>query len=365
MPLIAAADAQACEVTLLGNDPHSTARWQGYVAAASGATIYHDLAWREIFGRSLGYRSFYLMAQGRTGAVEGVLPLFRVPSFFGRARLVSVPFRDRGGVIADTPEAFLRLVAEAEKLRHANRWSGIELKSIEPYDDEIVTAAGLRRADHWVHSQTDLSRLNVEDLRQVLGDKTRNMLRQAEQAGLRIEESVDPASVDDWIDVYSQSQRNLGLPGFSGSFFRRILNSLGARGLARLVLVRSPSGEAAAGSIIFVENERLIYGYSASTAAGREARANDLMLAHLLEAACREKKHWLDLGSDSPLQAGLLFFKRKWRAKQSPVPSYFIGDEPPAMDSSMEKFQMARAIVSRTPRIVSRLCLTPLVRYLG
>ncbi|MBO6719063.1 MAG: GNAT family N-acetyltransferase [Rhizobiaceae bacterium] len=349
---------------VLGGDADIKA-WQDFLAAKPEAGIYHDLAWRDIFA-SLGYRSRMLAAIDATGQIGGVLPLYRVPSLGRRPRLVAVPFRDRGGALFNGPDAFGALVASAGKVAADERAANVVLKTIEPYPAAAVEAAGLARSDYWVHSETDLRQLDADTLLRRLGDKTRNMIRQAEQAGLHVNEVEPHPNLDRWLHVYRKSQHLLGLPAFPGRFFERMLRLLGAGEKAKLFLVNDRDGNTVAASIVFLEKTRVIYGYSASTPLGREARANDLMLFRLLTWSMERGLQRFDMGSDSPLQEGLLFFKRKWLAKQTVIPTYHMGDSPAApVDSSTGRFAGVRKIVARLPEPVSRLGLTPLIRYFG
>lgn len=366
--MLPTADAgpSACIVTLLGSEPAAILKWQDYVARSPNATIYHDVAWRDVFHRSLHYRSYYLTAMDAQGVVSGVLPLFRVPSLLGRPKLVSIPFRDRGGVVADDAEVLLALVGAAERLRRELSASVLELKTITPYSDAVVERTGLQRTDHWVHSEVETAGLAGHDLMRMLGEKTRNMIRQAQNAGLAVENSAGEGALEDWMSIYRASQHHLGLPAFPRTFFDSMLRLLGAYDKARLLVVRDRQKSPMAACIVFVDKQRLIYGYSASTTAGREARANDLMLFHLLEWACANGIRWFDLGSDSPLQEGLLFFKRKWRAKQKTIPTYRLGENGAVEnDSSSARFDLARRAVRMLPERAAHVVTAPLVRFFG
>lgn len=349
----------------LGTSPSDVDAWQDYVTNRQAATIYHDLAWREIFG-TLRYSSHMLVAKDDAGQIGGVVPLYKVPSLGGKARLVAVPFRDRGGAVFDDAEAFSALVAAAEQLRVESGAAHVVFKTTDPYPANETDAAGLARVDHWVHSETDLAQLDPDTLQRRLGDKTRNMIRQAEQAGLRVSEVEPHLHLDDWMQVYRRSQHALGLPAFPRRFFERLFLTLGHDGRARLFLVTDSGGTAVAASIMLLEHARAIYGYSASTRHGRDARANDLMLAHLLQWALAHRLQHFDFGSDSPLQSGLLFFKRKWLARQTAIPTYYLGGTPSSqIDSSSSQYGTVRWLVRHLPERVSRLGLTPLVRYFG
>jgi hypothetical protein len=89
----------------------SEAEWETYVAAHPDASGYHQWCWRGVFERVFGHEAIYLAARRRkTGAVAGVLPLVSFKSLlFGRF-LVSLPFVNYGGVLADDDE-----VARAEQ----------------------------------------------------------------------------------------------------------------------------------------------------------------------------------------------------------------------------------------------------------
>ncbi|QWG14874.1 GNAT family N-acetyltransferase [Bradyrhizobium sediminis] len=354
-------------VRILGETPDEVARWQAYVATAPAATIYHDIAWREIFRLALGYRSYFLVAEDRLGRIRGIFPLYRVPAMFGRPRLVSVPFRDRGGPLFDDPATFTALLDEAKRLKIDIGASHIEFKTIVPYPEPVIVGTGLIRADHWMHSVTSLAGLSKTKLLKAVGDKTRNMIRQAERAGLQVVETdITSAAITSWYRLHQSSQKGLGLPPFPRPFFEKLFADLGPRRLARLFQVNDASGSVIAGCIVLMDRDTAIYAYSVSLPINRHARPNDLMLfrvmCRLIEEGCRR----FDFGADSPSQSGLLFFKRKWLAEQTTIPRYYVGEQAPEMiDSSAGRFELVRSITRRLPLPIARATLAPLVRYFG
>jgi CelD/BcsL family acetyltransferase involved in cellulose biosynthesis len=352
-------------VRLLTEGPDEFSRWQAYVEGAPDATIYHDIAWRTIFGAHR-YTPFYLVAE-RTDRICGVLPLFLVPSLTERSRLVSVPFRDRGGPLFDDRATLEALIGKADQLRTELAADHVELKRISPFADADVANLNLSRSDYWVHSQTPLSGLDETKLLKALGEKTRNMIRQASRAGLRVlERDTDPAALVSWYRVYQESQRALGLPPFPFDFFRQMFAALGTRKLVRLFEVQQADGKAIAACIVFKDRTSGIYAYSASVPAGRNHRPNDLMLFHVISTLLNEGCARFDFGADAPSQSGLLFFKRKWLADQATIPRYYIGPKIPTMiDSSASRFEMIRNITRHLPLPIARGILAPLTRYFG
>lgn len=323
------------------------AAWEAYVAEHPAATIYHGLTWRAIFRESFGYRAHYLAAW-LEGGIVGVLPLFEVATPFSR-RLVAVPFRDRGGLLWDRAEGFRALVETAGELARERRARFVELKSVQPYpaalrggfsDDRL-----LEERFYWVHSRLDLRGLTPEELFRRVGAKTRNMVRQAERAGLKFELCPAGQGVERWYRVYLRSQSHLGLPPLPRGFFARML----ARQPVRVGLVLH-QGQAVAATIIFLFRRMAMYAYSASLPGLRGLRPNDFMLHRLCLFLLEQGVEELDLGSDAPSQESLLFFKRKWLAQQEPIPTYTLGRvETGAADSSHPRYRLAREVFRRLP----------------
>src|SRR5262249_1804132 len=148
------------------------------------------------------------------------------------------------------------------------------------------------------------------------------------------------------------TQQELGVPPFPRRFFAAMIRELGPTGNLKLFVVRRENAALSA-SIVFCHGDTAIYGYSASTPEGRQYRPNDFMLFKIITWAREQGLRRFDMGSDSPSQESLLFFKRKWLAEQKPIPTYVQGAGPSALnDSSDTKYNSARKLVRRLPRPV-------------
>src|SRR5688572_16974510 len=103
------------------------AEWDAYVVGHADATVDHLWAWRHIFEQVFGHRCLYLVAR-RDAAVVGVLPLVLFRSrLFGRS-IVSVPFLNYGGLLADDAEATLALTERARQTAREFRAAHVELR---------------------------------------------------------------------------------------------------------------------------------------------------------------------------------------------------------------------------------------------
>ncbi|MCC7487978.1 MAG: GNAT family N-acetyltransferase [Burkholderiales bacterium] len=348
----------------VAHEPQSMRRWEDYVAGHPDTTVYHGLAWRAIFEKGFGYPSWHLLArEPGEGPVRGALPLYLVRTPVSR-RLVAAPFRDRGGVLWDSPEAFAALVAHALEIGRSARAGSLRLKSLVPYPEREALALGLVESRHWVHSVAKLAGMTPETLWRGIGDKNRNMVRQARRRGLRCEPlAPSAANLDAWHRLHVATQKRLGVPPFPARFFEAMAGGLTASGGFVLLGVHDGAALRAA-TVLLVHRDTAIYAYSASDAGGQEARANDLMLYEAMRWLIGRGIGVFDMGSDSPRQESLLFFKRKWLARQSPIPHYTHGDAAP-VDSSDAKYAFARACFRLLPAPLLSGLGGALARYFG
>jgi FemAB-related protein (PEP-CTERM system-associated) len=347
-------------VRAIGRGEEDARLWRSYVASHPDVTTYHSLAWRAVLETSFGYRSWYLLAQTEDRVV-GCLPLFQVTSPLGR-RLVAVPFRDRGGVLWSHPDAFHALVREGARILAQQRASFLELKSVVDYPPELLEPHGLRERRYWVRSALDLHEASPKRLLQRVGKKTRNMLRQAERAGLVFTEERDALAT--WYPLHLITQKDLGLPPFSRRYFANLLRELGPEA-ARVFVVRRDQ-VAVAAAIVLLSGMTGSYAYSASLPAGRAFRPNDFMVFNLITWLGEQGFRGFDMGSDAPSQESLLSFKKKWGAEQASIPSYTLGEAADWIaDSSSPRYRRLRACFRHLPIPVLRALGGFTTRYFG
>lgn len=329
---------------------YDAADMRKYVESRPEATVYHLPQWRNIFRDGLGYRSFNLESKGSDGAMNGCLTLYLVRGLFS-CRLVAVPFRDRGGPLWSSPAALDELMTSALAVARQEGARVVSLKTVPAFDDDVAAAHGFLRHDHWIRSVVDLQQLDGDGYFRAIGPKTRNMIRQSERAGLTLEVPEAPLEkLADWHALHLATQQELGVPPFPRRFFAAMFRELAPSGNLRLFLVRRDDKILAA-SVVFRHGDTAIYGYSASAPDGRQHRPNDFMLFNIITWARQQGLRFFDLGSDSPSQESLLFFKKKWLAEQQPIPTYVHGAGPTALnDSSDSKYASARNVVRRLPR---------------
>ena len=79
----------------------SSEEWDAYVAGHPEATGNHQWAWRHVYESAFRHRTEYLVARRTGGALAGVLPLVIFNHRVCGRFMVSLPFVNHGGVLAD------------------------------------------------------------------------------------------------------------------------------------------------------------------------------------------------------------------------------------------------------------------------
>jgi hypothetical protein len=333
--------------------------WDEFVRRHPDASIYHLSDWARVLERGFGYAAKSLAIREGGGKIASVVPLFEVKGFTSR-RLSGVPFRDRGGVLATSPESERAAYLEARQAAKESGASRVVLKSCTPVNEEIARAEGFSVSRYWVHS---VMPLHKGDLWNRVGKKNRNMIRQAQRNALTFEWRSGRECAEIWHHLHRATQSRLGVPVFPRALFEAMFDE--GREWARLLVILGARGPVA-GGLFFASADRYIYGYSASTKDGQELRANDLMLFEALREAERSGAHSFDFGSDSPKQDSLLAFKKKWGAVQAltTVLSVPAGNEE-QNDSSSGLYSLARGVGRRLPPPLWAALTSPLVKKLG
>ncbi len=330
-------------------------QWDAYANAHPRGNVYHTQAWRGVTEEGFGHRAYYLRAVDSEGKFVGILPLFLVDGLFGR-RLVSVPMRDRGGVLADDADVASRLVGKAAELTRQLDCQYLELRSDSAPDQTVIRDHDLHCFHHWTTTRIDLTP-GTDALWKGLDRKAiRWAINKARKQGIRIEQDDSLKGVRLFYEMFARTRHQMGIPPFSFHFFEAIWRHMISTGKANLFVIwkdRTPIHA----MISLLSNDRFVPAYAAPQNEFRKLYPSELMIWHTIEWAAQHGFHTYDFGADSPQQFGLIWFKSKWGGRQHPMCySYYLNkqEHPPNFDSSDTSFSLARAVWPRLPAAVSK-----------
>ena len=213
----------------------SEAAWTAYVAQHPRATGYHEWAWRTVFTRAFGCEPIYISAR-RGERIVGVLPAVFLDSWlFGRS-LISLPYLNYGGVIADDAAAERVLFEYALSITRQKRCRHVELRHVEQHFSDLPCKR---------HKVTMLLPLQPSaPMWEALDRKVRNQVRKAQKSELTYA-SGGSELLREFYEVFARNMRDLGTPVYARRFFEEMLAAFPDR--ARIHVVSLKTTPVAAG----------------------------------------------------------------------------------------------------------------------
>ena len=330
------------------------AAWDQYVDRHPGSTFYHSSKWLRLLEETFGYkqRSLLLLEGNR---VVGVLPLLQVNGIVGK-RLVSSPFRDRGGVLVDADIDPMILCEEAISLCRSGRYRHLLIKQGDPLRHADVERCRLIERKYWVTTTIDLS-VGAECIWKKLKNNAQGPVKQASKQGIHVQRCCDEQGVEVFYDLFLENRRSLGTPAFPRAFFTGIWRAFDPGGKAVLMLAYKEN-TVLGGILLLVHNQTVIDGYAASRTEYRGYRPNDLLVWKAIEWAAGNGYRIFDFGADSPKQNHLLAFKRKWTGIHRSMHHYVYLHKDRTymeMDNSNERYRKIRSGIAKMPKPVFRI----------
>ncbi|MGE3957937.1 MAG: FemAB family XrtA/PEP-CTERM system-associated protein [Vicinamibacterales bacterium] len=285
----------------------AAAEWDHYVERHPGSVAYHLHAWRGVFERAFGHRTIYLAAR-RGGELAGVLPLVEMKSpVFGRF-LVSLPFVNYGGVLADDVETERLLFARAGTLAQEHRLDHVELRHFTPH------FPGAPSRQHKVTMLLPLAP-DPDAMWAVLDRKVRNQVRKAEKSGL-VSEVGGPELIDAFYPVFATNMRDLGTPVYARRLFEEVFAALPGR--TRMFVVRAADGRPVAAGVGLRHRDTVEMPWASSLREFKSASPNNLLYWEALKYAIGTGATTFDFGRSTPNE-GTYNFKAQWGAEPVPL----------------------------------------------
>ena len=330
--------------------------YTAYVRAHPARTAYHALGLRELIEDANGQRCHHLLARAANdGTVRGVLPLVHLKSSLFGDFMVSMPWFNYGGPLADDDVASETLMQAASDLAREHGCSHAEIRETSP------RAGWTARTDKV--SMTLALPDTVERLDKSLGSSLRAQSNKAVKAGCTFRVGGREL-LDDFYRVFCINMRDLGTPVQGRDFFEGLLELFGDD--AFLSVVSRDGRPLAAGFLLAHGGETLEIPWASSLRRANPLGVNMLLYRRTLgEAVARGYRHF-DFGR-STVGESTWRFKKQWGAVQRQLYWHYWtrdGDDMTGPSADSPKFRLAIAAWRRLPVALTRRLGPPLVRGL-
>ena len=299
--------------------------WDNYVSNHPEGLAYQFFAWGKAVKKAYGYETHYLLAE-KDNKICGVLPLidFRIPLL--GSSLLSLPYCDAAGILADHADIAQKLLQGALALA---RQSGAKchIRTNQPL------SAGYKNTTDKVRMLLDLPE-NSELFLASLKSKLRNKIKKPLKNGYKVKVGSHELT-GAFYSIFAENMRDLGSPVHSRSWIEAIVSEYKEK--VRIAVVFTPDGVPAASGIILLHPTTVSNPWASSLRKYNHMKPNMLLYSTLLSFASNNGFKRFDFGRSTP-DEGTYRFKEQWGAKPAQL---FWYDFPPAtgvgQDGSAEK----------------------------
>jgi len=327
--------------------------WYQYVENHLHATLYHLSIWKNIIEKTYGHKTYYLIAEQQpsnpNNPVVGILPLVHMKHPFFGNNLISIPFWDYGGVLADDKQTEKALLCEAMKLGKNLKVGYIELRHTQPLS--CLRELNPPNPTNSTNPTTYVTRSHKVRMLYELPESS-EMLMNSYKSKLRsqikkpLKEGLYPKVggielLEDFYKVFSINMRDLGSPVHSSKLMKNVLTEFSEK--AKIVMVYKDKQPLAASLIIGFKNT-LENPWASALREYSRLSPNMLLYWSMLEYACDNGYKYFDFGRSTP-DEGTYKFKKQWGAKPNPLYWHYISlNGQPIEKEIPEKFKFEKAI---------------------
>lgn len=257
-------------------------RWNRFITQSDSPSPLARFEWRRVLEATYGVETRFFIAE-RDEKVVGTLPTYTTRGISGRRSTYSLRFglRAQDPSVADSLMRPLAHAVDEERLSEALLTSGFHaLTDTWPVDRK--TTIGLTIG------------ANEEETWRSLRDKTRNMIRKAEKAGVEVVRGRE--RVGDFYAHYRHNMLRLGLQFHGSAFFRNILLEFGDD---TEILVASVGNKPIASMLLLFNGEFACYPYQSALHEHRRYAPIQLLNWHAMRRCMERGARWLDMGESS------------------------------------------------------------------
>lgn len=313
--------------------------WDTYVSSHPDATLYHLSGWKNVIEKTYGHKTYYLIAQrpepcavSPSSGVQptthnerlapakpvGILPLVHLKHFLFGNNLISIPFFDYGGILADDQETEIALLNEAIKLTKNIGAKSIELRQINPINslESQIQNSEFKIKNFNIVTHSHKVRMLIElpessdELMKSFKSKLRSQIRRPLKEGLTAAiGGVD--LLDDFYRVFSINMRDLGSPVHSKRLIQNVLYEFSDK--SRIVIIYKDELPMACSMIISFK-DTLENPWASSLREFSRLAPNMLLYWTMLRYACDNGFNKFDFGRSTPGE-GTYKFKEQWGAR--------------------------------------------------
>jgi hypothetical protein len=331
--------------------PDASSAWRTALSTLPGAIFYHRERWLEALRSCYGL-DLRVATLHRGGKLRAAVVFAHSKRLFS-TRLISIPFSDRGEVLAADDEGRRDLM---RALAAANPKASIEIRG-------TAGPAPWANVDCFLHWTLDVNR-SFGDLYSGLGRTVRNGVKRARKDGIQIERGTSEEFMSRFFELQLETRRRLGVPPQPLKFFEAVHEKFSGNGDCQIWFA-THQGRDLAGLVMLREGTELCYKWSARSD-GAHPGANHLLVVAMLEEYAGKARS-IDFGRCDSRNQGLIRSKADLGCTSIPLPYAFFPSAPSHISSEVLSgpARVLSSIWKRLPLWATRLLGEAMYRYVA
>ncbi len=346
--------------------PSHETLWDDYVLNHPRGIGYQLFAWKKTMEAAYHLKTEYLMAESGNSIV-GVLPLAVIKAPFLSPSLVSLPYCDAAGPLADNEDTQKKLLQAAANIKDFSQKASQnipvqDIRGIDPFAGIPPEAIAHEEKVRMIMELPESS----QQLWTSLKSKVRSQVRKAEKNGL-VARMGKQSLLNDFYGIFCENMRDLGSLPHGFSWFSCLVRFM--KDQVRICVVYTRDGVPAAAGLIICHPNVVSIPWASSLRKYNRTNANMLLYWTLLKFCADRQYPVFDFGR-STRGEGTFRFKRQWGA--SPAPLYWaefqgrhLKTPSPSSKTGRQPRLLAEQILSRLPIRVSKILGTQTRKYIS
>ena len=341
------ASSNQISIALLNNENQD---WNRYVDSNPAASIYHRSEWKALIHSVFGHDCYYFYAHNNNAEIVGVLPLVRLKSRLFGDFIISMPYFNYGGPIANSLSIEQKLIQAAN-----NQAKNLGVNHVE-YRDDIAREELVVRTEkvNMILSLPDTH----DNLFNTFTSKLRSQIKRSQREGTQVSFGGKEC-LDDFYTVFARNMRDLGTPVYGKSFFNEILQSFAEH--SKIIVIRIGNRPVAAAFLLGYK-DTLEIPWASTIKDVNHLSINMLLYWEILKFAIENRYRYFDFGRSSK-DSGTFRFKQQWGAQPKQLYwHYWLAEdvELPKLNPDNPKYALAISVWKRVPIFITKR-LGPLI----
>lgn len=335
-------------------------RWDAYVKNHPLGTHCHLASWGQVIENAYQHKCYYLMAED-SNRVVGILPMVHLNSLIFGNSLVSMPFLNYGGMIADNPNIQKALWEEAINVAKKIKASYLEIRHSQPL-------SWIKKGDKTILKTHKVSMLldlpsSSDQLMKSFKSKLRSQIKRPQKEGMTAIIGGKEL-IDSFYKVFTINMRDLGSPVHSKRLFWEIFQNFSESAQIGVVFWKH---QPVASGIVLGFKDTMEIPWASSLRKFNHFSPNMLLYWSFLEYASNSGYKKFDFGRTTP-GSGTYRFKKQWGTKPSQLYWYYWiseGLKRKTFHPDHRRFSLAISCWKKMPVAFTRLIGPQIRKYIA